>query len=101
MKGKKFVCIFCLFCWTVIAQAQTTAFTYQGRLNLNSGPADGNYDFQFILFDVAQFGFPVGNVLTNVNVPVSNGLFMTTLDFGSVFTGSNYWLQIAVRTNGA
>jgi hypothetical protein len=34
-------------------------------------------------------------------VAVTNGLFITLLDFGpGVFTGTNYWLGIAVRTNG-
>ncbi|HZT21874.1 MAG TPA: hypothetical protein VFB55_03100, partial [Verrucomicrobiae bacterium] len=33
---------------------------------------------------------------------VSNGLFTATLDFGpGIFTGSNYWLEVDVRTNGA
>ena len=34
-------------------------------------------------------------------VPVTNGLFTVTLDFGtSVFTGPARWLEIGVRTNG-
>ena len=84
---------------TVLAQG--TAFTYQGQLNLNSGPAQGNYDFQFILFTTNQSGLPASAILTNAGVPVTNGLFITTMDFGGgVFTGTNYWLDISVRTNG-
>src|SRR6185295_14643832 len=50
---------------------------------------------------VNQFGFPVGPVLTNANMAVNSGLFTTTLDFGAgIFSGSNYWLEISVRTNG-
>src|SRR6202008_3815680 len=42
-----------------------------------------------------------GAVLTNA-VPVSNGLFTVTIDFGAgFFNGSNYWLEVDVRTNGA
>ncbi|EEF57835.1 FG-GAP repeat domain-containing protein [Pedosphaera parvula] len=83
-------------------QAQGTAFTYQGRLNLNGSPASGTYDFQFILFNVNQFGFPAAPILTNTSVAVNNGLFTSLLDFGGgIFTGSNYWLEIGVRTNGA
>jgi hypothetical protein len=86
---------------SLTGHAQGTAFTYQGRLNLNSNAANGNYDFQFILFNVPQFGFPVGPILTNANVTVNNGLFTTTLDFGGgIFTGTNLWLDISVRTNG-
>jgi hypothetical protein len=39
--------------------------------------------------------------LTNLATTVNNGLFNVTLDFGpNVFTGSNFWLEIGVRTNG-
>jgi hypothetical protein len=97
--------LFCLFL-TVTAPlfpafGQSNAFTYQGRLNSNSGLANGNYDFQFILFNVSQFGFPVGPILTNANVAVNEGIFTTTLDFGDgIFVGTNLWLDISVRTNG-
>ena len=81
--------------------AQGTAFTYQGRLNDGANPATGNYDLQFVLFTTNQFGFPAAPILTNAAVIVNNGLFTTTLDFGAgVFTGTNLWLDISVRTNG-
>jgi hypothetical protein len=83
------------------APAQGTAFTYQGQLLKNGIPANGSYDLQFVLFTTNQFGSPVTPILTNAAVPVNNGLFTTTLDFGAgVFTGTNYWLDISVRTNG-
>jgi hypothetical protein len=105
MKTKSTQSFFC-FCilhsaFCLSAFAQGTAFTYQGRLNASGAPANGAYDLQFILFNVNQFGFPVGPVLTNANVSVNNGLFAASLDFGSgVFMGINYWLEISVRTNG-
>lgn len=83
------------------AFAQGTAFTYQGRLNTGGSPANGNYEFEFVLYPTNQAGFPVGPV-PFTNVMVTNGLFTVTLDFGSnIFTGTNYWLDIYVRTNGA
>ena len=83
------------------AFAQGTAFTYQGQLQNNGSPANGSYDLQFILFNTSQFGFPAAPILTNTAVNVNNGLFTTTLDFGSgIFIGTNYWLDISVRTNG-
>ena len=33
------------------ALAQGTAFTYQGQLNSNGGPANGIYDLQFAIYD--------------------------------------------------
>ena len=77
-----------------------TAFTYQGRLNDGGSPASGSYDFRFRLAADAQGNSYVGSpVLTN-GVVVASGLFAVTLDFGSVFTGSSYWLEVDVRTNG-
>ncbi len=79
--------------------AQGTAFMYQGQLGTNGVPISGPYDFQFSLFDNATAGNLVAGPKTNLNVIVANGLFTTTLDFGPVFTGTNYWLGIGVRTN--
>jgi hypothetical protein len=39
-----------------VAQAQTTAFTYQGKLTDAGNPANGNYDLQFKLFDTPTVG---------------------------------------------
>src|ERR1017187_1638834 len=82
------------------AHAQGTAFTYQGRLNVSTNPANGSYDLRFTLFPVNSGGAPAAGPLTNSATGVSNGLFLVTLDFGGVFTGTNYWLEIGVRTNG-
>src|ERR1051325_4856455 len=81
--------------------AQGTAFTYQGRLNDGANPANGVYDFRFRLAsDPLANNYVGGSFLTNA-VPASNGLFTATLDFGGgIFNGSNYWLEIDVRTNG-
>ena len=84
------------------AFAQGTAFSYQGRLNVNGIPANGSYDMTFALFGSSNGVGQVGYVLTNLNTGMSNGLFAVTLDFGpGIFTGANVWLQIGVRTNGA
>ncbi|HVU27931.1 MAG TPA: hypothetical protein VHG71_09375 [Verrucomicrobiae bacterium] len=79
--------------------AQSAAFTYQGRLNDGDGVANGSYDFIFTLYDAPTNGTVIG-ALTNNAVDVTNGMFTTVLDFGAAFTGSNYWLEIAVETNG-
>jgi hypothetical protein len=78
-----------------------TAFNYNGRLSVGGDPATGGYDFRFILYTDAGGGTAVAGPITNSPVGVTNGLFMTTLDFGAgVFTGSARWLEIGVRTNG-
>lgn len=82
--------------------AQGTAFTYQGRLNNDAAPANGNYDLRFKLFLDPLANNQAGSTLLSNSVPVSNGLFTITLDFGpGIFNGTNYWLDIGVKTNGA
>ncbi|HWY74092.1 MAG TPA: hypothetical protein VN281_00665, partial [Verrucomicrobiae bacterium] len=82
--------------------AQGTAFTYQGRLNQNGTSANGSYDFRFSLFTNLSGGTSPAGPLTNTAVGLTNGLFITTLDFGpGIFDGNDYWLEIAVSTNGA
>jgi hypothetical protein len=80
--------------------AQGTAFTYQGRLNNGTNTANGGFDFTFSLFNAITGGSQAGPTLTNLDVSVSNGLFIVTEDFGAVYNGTAYWLQIGVRTNG-
>ncbi len=89
------------FGWTHRAPAQSTIFTYQGRLAVNSSPANGFYDIQFTIYKVQVSGVAIAGPLTNTAVGVTNGLFITSLDFGNQpFLGVNRWLDIAVRTNG-
>src|SRR5579859_6823034 len=91
-----------LVCGTSLGLAQGTAFTYQGRLNEAGRPANGSYDFRFRLSSDALGNTYVGNPWLLNALTVSNGLFTATLDFGAgIFSGSNYWLEVDVRTNGA
>jgi hypothetical protein len=82
--------------------AQGTAFTYQGRLSQGGSTANGTYDFRFRLAaDPLGNNYVGGSILSNA-LPVSGGLFTVMLDFGAgVLMGSNYWLEVDVRTNGA
>src|SRR4051812_2887797 len=81
--------------------AQGTAFTYQGRLNTAGSPANGTYDFRFRLASDPLANYYVGSAFLTNGVPVANGLFTTTIDFGvGTFNGANYWLEVDVRTNG-
>ena len=88
-----------VFILCVCAGAQTTAFTYQGRLLDNNLPASTNYDFQFKLFDTP--GTQQGPTLQILNVAVSNGVFTVTLDFGNQFPGADRFLDIGTRTSAS
>lgn len=78
-----------------------TAFTYQGYLEDEAGPANGLYEFQFAPFDHQSAGTARANSITRT-VNVTDGQFSTQLDFGNnVFNGQRLWLQIGVRRAGA
>jgi hypothetical protein len=79
--------------------AQTTAFTYQGQLNASGTLPNGVYQFTFTLYDAASGGAPViGTSPVQQAIQVVDGLFTTDLDFGQVFNGTQYWLEIKVGT---
>jgi hypothetical protein len=84
----------------VTAHAQGTAFTYQGRLDGSGSPLSGLYDFRFKLYADPLGNTQFGANYFSTNLPVDGGLFVTTIDFGAgLFNGSNYWLEVDVRTN--
>src|SRR5262249_41641348 len=84
------------------ASAQTTQFTYQGNLRSLGGPANGNHDFQFRLFDTSTVGTgnQQGPTVNRPNVSVNAGSLSVLLDFGlcaSCFNGADRFLEISVR----
>lgn len=84
-------------------RAQSTMFTYQGKLTEAGNPATGTYDIQFRLFDTPLLGTGLqqGSTLTNPTVQVAAGSFTVQLDFGpNVFSGAARYLEIAVRPAG-
>jgi hypothetical protein len=82
--------------------AQGTSFTYQGRLVHGGDAANGLYEMSVVLYDAVINGSVVGTPQTLAPVPVSNGLFTATLDFGAdAFTGAARWLEITVTPFGS
>ena len=80
------------------ARAQSTVFTYQGRLDDAGQPANGLHDLRFRLFDAASGGLQIGSTQCTDNVNVVDGIFTAQLDFGQQYatTGQRH-LEIAVR----
>lgn len=82
------------------ATAQSTAFTYQGRLKNAGQVAAGPYDFRFTLFNAAVGGVVVAPPQCVENLAVTEGLFTTTIDFGQVFvTTAELFIQIEARAD--
>ena len=82
--------------------AQTTAFSYQGKLNDGGTAANGSYEMQFKLFDALAGGAQIGDTFTDKSVAVINGIFTTTLDFDAApfDGGAARYLEISVRPAG-
>src|SRR5262249_45185567 len=105
MQNAKLKSAFCAFFILNLAlvlsvSAQTTEFTYQGKLTDSGNPANGQYDFQFTLFDALSGGAQQGTTQTVTNVTVTDGNFSVSLDFGacaSCFNGAARFLEIAVK----
>lgn len=101
MKTKSLIIAALALCAAAQLNAQSTAFTYQGRLTDGTNTPTGNYDLAFTLYDASGGGNVVAGPTTNSGVGLNNGLFTTTLDFGAMaFTGAGRWLEISVRSNG-
>lgn len=75
------------------------SMTYQGRLVSGGSPANGTFDFQFKVYDVASGGTALTTVSVN-DLSVTNGLFAAELTFSnvdSIFYGRALWIEILVR----
>ncbi len=84
--------------------AQSTAFSYQGRLTDGGAAANGTYDMEFRLFDMPTVGTgtQIGSTITRAAVTVTAGIFTVSLDFGvGAFPGANRFLEISVRLTGS
>jgi hypothetical protein len=81
-----------------LANAQTTAFTYQGQLKDAGLPANGIHDFRFRLFDAGTGGTLIGTTQCVDNILVTAGTFTATMDFGNQFsTTAPRFIEVQVR----
>src|SRR5262245_57750313 len=89
------LCLSLLGCVSVLAQSST--FTYQGKLADGGNPANAQYDFVFRLFDSS--GTQIGGDVEKAYVQVTGGIFTVSLNFGvSPFSsGVADTLEIDVR----
>jgi hypothetical protein len=73
-------------------------FTYQGYLTEGNSPANGVYDFEFVLYDAEIDGTFI-DIDHAYDVSVDGGVFTVLIDeFDSgVFDGNTRWLAIGVR----
>lgn len=102
---KPSILLFIILISAAAVAAQSTAFTYQGKLLDGGAPANGTYEMQFTLWNSAANGTQIGGVVGNSNVNVRDGIFTVPIDFGFIalaidLQGLKY-LEISVRANSA
>jgi hypothetical protein len=92
---------------TAVVSGSTTAvvaadpISYQGRLSDSGAPANGSYDFQFLLKDAATAGNTVGGVIRQT-LTVQGGVFSTSLLLDPAsFPGADRWIEVRVRPTPA
>ena len=83
-----------------LAAPMGTSFAYQGQLEGAGGPVTDDCDMAFRLYDQASDGSQVGSAISTT-VPITDGLFTVTLDFGAgAFGGDARWLGVLVQCPG-
>lgn len=101
MKSLSAVFLVVMFLCVLSVSGQTSAFTQQGQLNVSGNPANGNFDFEFKLFDAGAGGAQQGSTLQRLNVAVVSGIYAVVLDFGAAaLPGANRFLDISVKPAG-
>ena len=84
----------------VMAEPLGTAIKYNGHFKDNGNPANGIYDVIFGLWDVAEGGDPNVNRKAScafTGVTVEDGALSASPNFGDVFSGQAYWLEIQIK----
>lgn len=76
------------------AGAQTTEFTYQGKLSESGKPASGTYDFEFLLYDSLSGGTAQGLPVQRLNVAVVSASLRCSL-----ISAINSTAPIAISTS--
>jgi hypothetical protein len=70
-------------------------FTYQGFLKQNGQPVNGTVSMTFRLYAAPTGGSQLASPITQ-SVTVQNGLFTVELNFGTVWTGGDRYLEIQI-----
>lgn len=92
------LCFFLCGLLATCVWAQSTGFTYQGRLTDGATAANGTYDFQFKLYSAVSGGTALATASQD-DINVTGGVFTVLLDFGALHFANNaaQFLEICVR----
>jgi hypothetical protein len=87
--------------FSTAAIAQSSVFTYQGKLFDQGIAANGQYQLEFRIYNAPTDGTQIGTTISDVAVSVTQGVFTTQLDLGpSIFAaGKELFIELGVRRN--
>ncbi|CAN5382907.1 hypothetical protein BH10ACI1_BH10ACI1_17870 [soil metagenome] len=96
---KVFLMIALTILFSSFVAAQGNGFSFQGRMNDGTNPANGQYDMQFSLYTSISGGTQIGATIARPATVLINGVFSVTLDFGAAaFNNPNaVFIEIAVK----
>ena len=81
-----------------LAVPMSSAFTYQGRLQDDSGPVNSLCDFEFKMFASSEGSDEVWGTVPRYNLLVNDGYFtVDDLAFPGIFQGEARFIEISVR----
>ena len=107
MKSAKMLAILLVALGMVCSRAEIseavpmgTAWTYQGVLMDDNGPADGLYDLQFKLYNLQSGDVLLGPTIDINDLDVIDGHFAVVLDFGSGIGGQIAQVRCARVSHG-
>ncbi len=87
-----------MFTHLAAADPLGTGFVYQGDLQFNDAPANGQFDFEFEVHTELAVNAQIGSTFSVNDVTVTDGVFSVEIDFGpSPFAGDQLWLEIGVK----
>lgn len=100
MKNRIFLIILVIGGLFQMANAQTRAISYQGKLDDGGLPANGLYHFSFKFFPGPTGGGQIGPEIFLWNNQVTNGIFNVFIELPPSFSsfGDDRFLEISVRT---
>lgn len=97
---QSFSILLSIFLFAFSTAAQTTSFSYQGKLSNGGNSANAVFQMEFKLFNALSDGNQIGATVANSSVSVSQGVFSVNLDFGAnAFDGADRFLELSVKQN--
>lgn len=78
------------------ALADSTHYTYQGRLAQNGSAVSGLYDLRFRVFPTLNSDVPISTTYADDH-PINDGLFTARIEITPIYSVGPRWIEVSVR----